>query len=170
MARLREFDEVKALSAIEQVFWAQGFEGTSYADLTSASGLGKGSLYAAFGNKEALYVRSLLSYIEREIGLGVCLLSGNSEFEPLSGKERIHMFLGVAIDAVENRQDRRGCFVCNAAIDLAPFNPDVEEVVKSALARVIANCPKFGRFKREFGTPFGYLSWYACDGEGRSVS
>ncbi|WEK46569.1 MAG: TetR/AcrR family transcriptional regulator [Candidatus Andeanibacterium colombiense] len=63
--RPREFDTERALAAALSVFWTKGYEGASMADLTEAMGITKPSLYAAFGNKEALFTKALDLY-ERE--------------------------------------------------------------------------------------------------------
>lgn len=54
MARPRQFDEEEAVRAARDQFWTVGFHGTSIDDLSAATGLGRGSLYAAFGGKRAL--------------------------------------------------------------------------------------------------------------------
>lgn len=54
--RPRHFDPAQVLQAATRVFWARGYEGTSVNDLVAATGLNKPSLYAAFGDKEALYL------------------------------------------------------------------------------------------------------------------
>ena len=63
--RPREFCVDAALAAALRVFWSKGYEGASMADLTEAMGITKPSLYAAFGNKEALFNKALDLY-ERE--------------------------------------------------------------------------------------------------------
>ena len=63
--RPREFCVDMALAAALRVFWSKGYEGASMADLTEAMGITKPSLYAAFGNKEALFNKALDLY-ERE--------------------------------------------------------------------------------------------------------
>jgi AcrR family transcriptional regulator len=63
--RPREFDVEEALAAALRVFWTKGYEAASLADLTGAMGITKPSLYAAFGNKEALFTKALDLY-ERE--------------------------------------------------------------------------------------------------------
>lgn len=64
MGRPRTFDIDNALESALQVFWRKGYEGTSLADLTEAMGINKPSLYAAFGNKEALFHKILNHYVE----------------------------------------------------------------------------------------------------------
>ena len=63
--RQREFDEQIAQDAAMQVFWSNGYSGTSLSDLTDAMGINKPSLYAAFGNKEALFIRALNHYVRK---------------------------------------------------------------------------------------------------------
>jgi AcrR family transcriptional regulator len=63
--RPREFDPDQALAAALRVFWQNGYEGASMAELTEAMGITKPSLYACFGNKEALF-RKALDLYERE--------------------------------------------------------------------------------------------------------
>lgn len=60
--RPREFDPDKALAAALRVFWTRGFEAASMAELTEAMGITKPSLYACFGNKEALFKKALDLY------------------------------------------------------------------------------------------------------------
>ena len=61
--RQREFDKQVALDAAVNVFWTNGYNGTSLSDLTDAMGINKPSLYAAFGNKEALFISALERYV-----------------------------------------------------------------------------------------------------------
>jgi AcrR family transcriptional regulator len=58
------FDKDAALEAAMLLFWERGFEGTSMADLTQAMGLNPSSIYAAFGDKHALFSRAVNRYME----------------------------------------------------------------------------------------------------------
>jgi AcrR family transcriptional regulator len=62
--RPREFDTDDALDRALEVFWRKGYEGASLAELTEAMGISRPSLYAAFGNKEALFRRALDRYAD----------------------------------------------------------------------------------------------------------
>ena len=65
IGRPREFDIDKALERAMELFWRQGYEGTSLADLTRELGLTRPSLYAAFGSKEGLFLKALDLYETR---------------------------------------------------------------------------------------------------------
>ncbi len=135
MARPREFDEDKVVDAIKNVFWNKGYADTSYADLIEASGLHKGSLYAAFGDKRALYLRSLQAYDEHEVAGAVSLLSGHGG-KQATGRKRIEALLNAVINAVVEDGDRRGCLLCNASVDQAPHNKSVEIAVTNSLEKM----------------------------------
>ncbi|HUL56530.1 MAG TPA: TetR/AcrR family transcriptional regulator [Usitatibacter sp.] len=60
--RPRAFDRDQALAAAIEVFWRKGFEGTSISDLTEAMGINPPSLYAAFGDKEQLFLEAAEAY------------------------------------------------------------------------------------------------------------
>ncbi len=118
LGRPREFDEDVALAAIMDVFWAKGFESASMAELVRATGLKKGSLYAAFGDKRAMYHKALALYDRTQIDSMVQGLKGAGS--PLA---RIDRFLQSAVGGMPGQGDARGCFLCNASIDQAPIDP-----------------------------------------------
>lgn len=64
MGRPRTFDKNQALDRALEVFWRKGYEGASICDLTEAMGINPPSLYAAFGNKEALFRQAVDRYVE----------------------------------------------------------------------------------------------------------
>ena len=62
--RPREFDDEAALDRAMRVFWEKGYQAASLTDLTRVMRINRPSLYAAFGNKEALFRRVLGRYLE----------------------------------------------------------------------------------------------------------
>lgn len=66
--RPRTFDVDAALDAAVEVFWRHGYEGAGMTELTDAMGIGRPSLYSAFGDKAELFQRALSRYIDRNMG------------------------------------------------------------------------------------------------------
>ena len=64
--RPRSFDQAQALERAMEVFWDKGFEATSMADLTKAMGINPPSLYAAFGDKEQLFLAAVERYMSMQ--------------------------------------------------------------------------------------------------------
>jgi AcrR family transcriptional regulator len=119
------------------VFWEKGFEGTSMSDLETATGLRKGSLYAAFGDKRAMYRKSVALYDRTAIDDSVAVLTGGDAPE-----RRIGKFLQAPIDAVAVAKDRRGCFLCNASIDQAAVDPETQRTVTGSFERLAGKLEK----------------------------
>jgi len=132
MARQREFDKDKVLDSLCEVFWEKGYEGTSYSDIMSATGLQKGSLYASFGDKRALYQHAIARYDAQTVSLGIKMLSDES----LSPKTRIKNLMTGPVEAVDTPQGRWGCLLCNAAIDQAPTDKETEISVQKSMTRM----------------------------------
>ena len=64
MARPREFDEEEVVQRAMDVFWLHGYEAASLTDILDATGLAKGSLYKAFGDKKQLFMLALDAYLD----------------------------------------------------------------------------------------------------------
>ena len=65
MARSKEFDEEHALALAMDLFWRQGYENTSLADLIQEMGIARQSLYDTFGDKRTLYLKAMAFYRQR---------------------------------------------------------------------------------------------------------
>ncbi|WP_406434522.1 TetR/AcrR family transcriptional regulator [Streptomyces sp. NBC_01589] len=113
MARTREFDIDHAVDQAMEVFWRRGYAETSLQDLTSALGIGSGSLYAAFGSKEKLYGLALKRYTSRNAGELVAQLESADEVRPA-----LRAALTAMAEADLCNPDR-GCMMVNAATERA---------------------------------------------------
>jgi AcrR family transcriptional regulator len=107
------------------VFWEHGYEATSTDDLIGAMGIGRQSMYAAFGDKHKLYLEALQLY-ETETGSEFIgrIARAASPFAAISD----HV-LSVADWSPGERS--RGCFFVNASIELAPSDPEVGAMVRA---------------------------------------
>ena len=128
MARPRKFDEDDVVAAARDQFWSAGYAGTSLDDLTAATGLGRGSLYAAFGDKHDLFLRTLDDYTATVIA-GVTRDLRNPD---ASGIERLaaHLRNAAAVTAADSR---RGCLVAKSAAELGGTDKEVLQRVRRAL-------------------------------------
>jgi TetR/AcrR family transcriptional regulator, transcriptional repressor for nem operon len=132
MARPREFDIDEALEGAMNVFWTKGYEGASLQDLLDAMNIARGSLYKAFQDKRSIYLAALDRYDQTEIQETVDALRDRAVGD---GATRIRLFLEDARAAVVRRHDRRGCFLCNAAVDRALMDPEVQAKVLAMIKR-----------------------------------
>ncbi len=133
MARPREFDLEQALERAMQKFWAQGYEATSLDDLCDATGLGRSSLYAAFGDKRGIYLRALAHYEEAAVKRITATLHASAS--PL---DAIRAFVKRIIDDIVAGPGRRGGFFGNCAAELARQDRAAASQVKAGIERVQA--------------------------------
>lgn len=140
MGRQREFDVQKALDAALCVFWRKGYEGTSYADLTEAVGVERPALYAAFGNKEALFRQVLARYNERFMDYFPVALQ-----LPTAREVAAHILFG-SVEVNTRFGENRGCLGINGIV----AGSDDAETVRQALIdfRAAAEVQLRERFER----------------------
>lgn len=131
MARPREFDEERVIEALTKVFWEKGYEATSMQDLVKATGLLKGSLYGAFGDKKVLYMKALAHYDKTHIQSAVDMLNGNANVE-----QKISNLFNAVIEGVQKGVFAGGCLLCNASMEMATVDKAVGDSVKRTILRM----------------------------------
>lgn len=130
MVRPRTFEEDQVLDRVMEVFWRQGFESTSIDDLEAATGLGRQSLYNAFGDKHALYLRVLVRYGEQErANLGENLAAAPQVLGALRG------ILLTPIASIGC--DKKGCLMINATMEARGDQPVVCQTVDHHTERFV---------------------------------
>lgn len=125
MARLREFDEEKALDAAMQLFWEKGYAATSLSDLTAKMEIQKPSLYSAFGDKEGLFEAALRRYTN----LHAANIRTKLQNEQ-SVKEAIRTFFENMVEEEYKKEFSKGCFCINTMVELAPHNEKIEVLTR----------------------------------------
>jgi AcrR family transcriptional regulator len=137
--RPRAYDPDVALARAADVFWKQGYDGTSLDDLAAATGMNRPSLYAAFGDKRALYLKTLQQYRDEARRMSLSLLEDKP---PL----RVYLarFYKAALDLYV-LGGARGCYTVGTAATQSVTDPTVRAFVAESirgtdtfLARVIA--------------------------------
>ncbi|HKB06232.1 MAG TPA: TetR/AcrR family transcriptional regulator [Gemmataceae bacterium] len=110
VGRPREFDVDEALDRALKVFWRKGYEGTTLPNLTAAMGINRPSLYAAFGNKAALFRRVLARYAE-----GPARYVQEALAAP-SAREVVERLLRGAIAHLTDPRNPPGCLTVHGAL------------------------------------------------------
>jgi AcrR family transcriptional regulator len=119
MARPREFNRDTALEQARLVFWAKGYAGTSTDDLVKAMGIGRQSLYNAFGDKWQLYVEALADYQQRSTSSHAQRLQASAS--ALQGIR--DMLDGLAVD--NDAQRALGCMGVGSACEFGSAEPQL---------------------------------------------
>jgi TetR/AcrR family transcriptional repressor of nem operon len=131
LPRHREFDEGTALDAAMQRFWAAGYAATSVRDLGDAMGLGQASVYNAFGDKRTLFTQCLDRYLDANMRARIARVE-----KTLPPRQAIESFL---TEIVERSLDSRlGCLLVNSALEVAPHDPHIAEVVAARIGELEA--------------------------------
>ena len=131
MARPREFDEGTALDAAIGCFWQRGFEATSMRDLAASMGLSAPSLYNTFGDKRALFTRALEHYLDHTTRMRLRRLE-----KTLAPKQAIHRFFDEIIERSVDDRERKGCFLVNSALEIAPHDCELGAVIAERLGEM----------------------------------
>ncbi len=132
MSRSPTFDRTAVLDRAMAAFWAKGFEATSIADLVAATGLERGSLYAAFASKQGLFEAVLAHY--------GATVSAHT-FAPLEAPDADLATVETVFRALARANPSApapGCLVTNTAIERAPHDAAVRLAIDAAVDRLEA--------------------------------
>lgn len=133
MARLKAFDEDRAIDAAVDCFWARGYEATSVRDLAGAMGIGGASLYNAYGDKRELFALSLERYANRSMRERIARIEMRH-----APPQAIAAFLGEIVDRSVKDPDCKGCLLVNSALDVASRDAELGKAVAAYLAEIRA--------------------------------
>lgn len=138
--RPRSFDKAKALDTALKLFWQHGYEGTSVAMLAETIGVNVPSLYAAFGNKESLFLECIERYSE---------LNGelyHESFKKRTAREVARSILEGEVDLVTRRGTPDGCLMVQGALATSPESESIRKMM--ADMRAMAEGWMVERFQR----------------------
>lgn len=127
--RPRQYDPRQALQRAQRAFWRVGYSGTSLDQLTDATSMNRPSLYAAFGDKRSLYLRTLDEYVEQaRAAIGAAL------DRKLPLREGLQRFYDAALAAYLPPDDRaRGCYLIGTALTEAPGDEEIRTKLSRSL-------------------------------------
>jgi TetR/AcrR family transcriptional repressor of nem operon len=120
LGRPRQFDLQDAARDAMNVFWDRGYEGASLPDLIQGTGLSRGSLYKAFGDKKGLLLAALEIYMAEGLKTTADILS-----QPGTVKDAIRQSLLRHAYACADEAGKRGCLVVAVASEMAAHDPEI---------------------------------------------
>lgn len=123
LGRPRAFDVDTALEKALEIFWRKGYDGTSLSDLTEAMGINKPSLYAAFGNKEQLFLKAIELYESRPCAFFYPALEKHTAYEVAE-----YMLYGAATNMADNEHPQ-GCVIVQGALSCSEAAATVKEAL-----------------------------------------
>ena len=129
--RPRAYNPAEALKAARDVFWLKGYAATSLDDIVAATGMNRPSLYAAFGDKEAIYLAAL----KMQGGALVASIAGAVALD-LKLKAFLDLFFKACIDSyLTGAAGPRGCFLVGTALTESLAKGDVGAIVRETFER-----------------------------------
>jgi TetR/AcrR family transcriptional regulator, copper-responsive repressor len=145
------YDRDTALARAMNLFWKRGYAATSLDDLSRAMDMNRPSIYAAFGDKQALYRQALDQY---RTGVRAALKVVLDEKKPLH--DALQDFYERAIDMyLSGESSGRGCFIISTALTEAVENPELRTSLAEGfrgLDRVLSARIALGKERGEVGT------------------
>ena len=129
MARPREFDSTEVERALLDVFWLRGFARTSIENLTEATGLLRGSLYAAYGGKESMFITAVNLYVAE---LAAHLTTKKT------GLDALQHVLDTVVKLTARDPERRGCMILNVIPESHALAEETQEILQSGLNAIQA--------------------------------
>jgi AcrR family transcriptional regulator len=144
--RPRAYDPAIAIRQARDTFWRGGYAGTSLEDLSAAMGMNRPSIYAAFGDKRALYLRAASEYADTSrMWLATALARPRSLPDGLRAVYRYARDFYLAGGAAP-----RGCFLLGTAVTEAHRDAEVRAVVEATMSAFTATfAERFERAERE---------------------
>jgi TetR/AcrR family transcriptional regulator, transcriptional repressor for nem operon len=150
MARTKVFDEEIVLNKAVTLFWEKGYNGTSAQDLVDELEISRSSLYDTYGDKYQLFKNSLLQYRKKFAGSMIEMIDKSVDFE----KTIKDVFQYVVTESLQEKFSK-GCFMVNSAVELAPHNSEIAQIVNAnmqdvedALFRIIKKGQDAGQFSK----------------------
>lgn len=122
MAGVKQFDEAAVMRTALDVFWSKGFAATSMLDLAGATGVQRGSLYNAYGSKDAIFLRAFEAYADRLLAL---IRAALDQPDPQAA---LAAFFEAVITNMTSGEPARGCLSTRTAVEAA--GPEVRERVR----------------------------------------
>jgi TetR/AcrR family transcriptional repressor of nem operon len=137
MARTREFDEENIIKIAIDLFWNKGYNAVSTQDLIDAFGISRSSMYGAYKDKRSLFILALQHYRETSTQSMLDILANDKSFF-----DTITLLLNQIIKETITDNQSKGCFIVNTAIELAPHDKEILEIIQDNRENIIDGLSK----------------------------
>lgn len=127
------FNKQKALSDVTQLFWLQGYEGTSVQQILNCMGLNRSSMYSAFGDKRSLFLQSLAQFSELSRVACTPLLQIDDP------RVAVTQFYNLVFFSLNDEQRKRGCLLVNTILEQSGLDEGLASFAAEKLSEVEAS-------------------------------
>lgn len=145
--RPKKFDFEEASERALELFWTQGFEGTSISDLSEALNMNRPSIYASFGNKDTLFKLSLKRYTSNQLQFIDAAIA-----KPTLN-EVVDMLFKSEIALLTEHEMPRGCLLVQAAASCSKESESMKELLNNQRKAIEAKLRKriqLAQLKKDF--------------------
>ncbi|NKB60459.1 MAG: TetR family transcriptional regulator [Alphaproteobacteria bacterium] len=127
----KKYDENEVLERAMNAFWARGYEATSMSDLVEATGINRGSIYAAYTNKHALFMQALRHFDK---------VHRVSFFDEIAQRHTPKDAIVAAFEGAARNTGQgdtpAGCLLVNSVLELSPHDAEVRDLIDDSLREV----------------------------------
>ncbi|MBZ9873200.1 TetR/AcrR family transcriptional regulator; helix-turn-helix transcriptional regulator [Mesorhizobium sp. BR1-1-9] len=132
MVGVRQFDEGEALDKALTLFWQKGYSQTTMQDLAEATGVQRGSLYNAYGDKETLFLRVFGVYRDRYVD------RMREAMDKPGLREALESFFGFVIESMRTGAPTRGCLSTKTAVGIEELDESIRSEIRDLLDEIEA--------------------------------
>ncbi len=132
MVGVRQFDEGEALDKALTLFWQKGYSQTTMQDLAEATGVQRGSLYNAYGDKETLFLRVFGVYRDRYVD------HMREAMDKPGLREALESFFGFVIKSMRTGAPTRGCLSTKTAVGIEELDESIRSEIRDLLDEIEA--------------------------------
>ncbi|WP_427184000.1 TetR/AcrR family transcriptional regulator [Bordetella bronchialis] len=132
MAGVRQFDEAQALEKALGLFWQQGYGNTTMQELAAVTGVQRGSLYNAYGDKDALFLRVFGVYRERYVG------QMRAALDKPDLRAALRRFFAFAIESMTTGTPARGCLSTKTALGTENLDESIRAAIRDLMDEIEA--------------------------------
>lgn len=127
MAGVRQFDEAQALEKALSLFWNKGYANTTMQELAEVTGVQRGSLYNAYGDKETLFLRVFALYRERYAA------QMREALDKPRLRDALRSFFAFVVQSITTGEPTRGCLSTKTVVGTENLEAPIQLEIRALL-------------------------------------